>query len=549
MNTQIKPKTAALPGRQEEISNFNSLEKEISGISIQRALREIDRFERICDSSSPKYQDYCLLALLYIRTDQSYRAIRTLEKAHKIHKNSVYVLYKICQLMIEEFDMHKEGIYYLKKLEKLEKNSKDIPLLKAKCYTYLYNTKKSFYLLEKYKNKYGETEKLLNQMAQLARTYGDIEYKTSLHYWKRSVELFESRYALSNLAKIYDELGQQSGAHDAARHLIALEGAENLSINFLLDFPVAESREVLANKLENLDFDYLKNAEIDTSKLAEFARLYDRVGQYKNAWELTNKWNVLERRRHEDLLPAFWKGTATSLERVKAYEVSPEKPQTVVAEAPSLLFILGPSRSGKTTLESMLACSRSVARGFETLRLSNREKKPANTPQADDALREFPFGTKTYAEFLVRLREESGNARYVTSTLPTLISSVGNNAELYPESKFIFVFRNMDDLILRILMKKYATRNHYAYDAVSIRRYVSFYYEAAGIWLEKLGDRALAVNYDEMVTSPGRVLQQISQFCDIEIDPNNPPQLYYDAGVASHYQNIWDIRQHSILEV
>src|SRR5690606_32592045 len=129
---------------------------------------------------------------------------------------------------------------------------------------------------------------------------------------------------------------------------------------------------------------------------------------------------------HEKLLPRFWHTTEKQLDEARAFRIHSPAVDHRYGET-SLLFILGASRSGKSTLESMLAASSDVKRAFETLRLSRNAEMGESPPSASEKLGfELPFGTETLTDFYRELAIRSQGARYVTTTLPSLLTTAGD---------------------------------------------------------------------------------------------------------------------------
>ena len=118
------------------------------------------------------------------------------------------------------------------------------------------------------------------------------------------------------------------------------------------------------------------------------------------------------------------------------------------------LFIVGPSRAGKSTLERLVSGLDGVKRGFESRLVEPAARRtsqlaglltvvdPVELPRSLDA--QF---RKTYLE---DLGEFAPGARIVTDTHPGMISAVGRIAATIPNVRFVFIRRDPQDLALRI---------------------------------------------------------------------------------------------------
>jgi hypothetical protein len=143
---------------------------------------------------------------------------------------------------------------------------------------------------------------------------------------------------------------------------------------------------------------------------------------------------------------------------------------------PFSLFIIGASRSGKTTLERLVGTLPRTKRGYEGRLVERAVKRasqlsglltltnPNDLPQSlDDEFRRF---------YLEELRDVASGAKIFTNTHPGMIHGAGRIAAALPNSRFVFVKRDPNDIALRILGKKYKSGNHYAYDIKTVFDYM-----------------------------------------------------------------------------
>jgi hypothetical protein len=104
----------------------------------------------------------------------------------------------------------------------------------------------------------------------------------------------------------------------------------------------------------------------------------------------------------------------------------------------------------------------------------------------------------------------------------------------------VFVKRDVDDIALRIFMKKYNVGNHYGYDLRNIRAQVAWYYRMAGVWTEKLPGISLCLHYEDAISDPKAARAQIAGFLDLPVPRRGVPQLGDDRGCASPYKAYMD---------
>jgi hypothetical protein len=205
---------------------------------------------------------------------------------------------------------------------------------------------------------------------------------------------------------------------------------------------------------------------------------------------------------------------------------------------------MGPSRSGKTTVEQLVKQLEGVKCGYEnrlveraTRRTSQLSglltlRNPADLPEAlDERLR---------ATYLEELLEFAGSAKIVTDTYPAMIPYVGRVASTSPNARFIFVKRDRYDCALRIFMKHYRAGNDYAYSIETIFDYISWYYDMAEIWLAKFPELTISVDYHQVVGEPKATLARLAEFCGARIAKGELPKLGDDRDCAQAYRELLD---------
>ena len=188
-----------------------------------------------------------------------------------------------------------------------------------------------------------------------------------------------------------------------------------------------------------------------------------------------------------------------------------------------LLVILGPSRSGKTTLERILCNDHSFFRGFEgcraslavnSLRKLAEETRQNPKDENDNASVLWEILFPTHVETLDR-----PEYRLHTITDPFLLPAVPAMADVYEGAYFIFVVRNRIDYAAEIFAKDYADKPSYAYQAVTALEYVDRYYEMSTQLSIKLGNRAIEISFDQIIQSPTRVLNDVYTFVGLKPSP------------------------------
>jgi tetratricopeptide (TPR) repeat protein len=269
------------------------------------------------------------------------------------------------------------------------------------------------------------------------------------------------------------------------------------------------------------------------------AAALDKAGRFEEAWVQlcevrrfgsgeSRKIYQQIRRRHASLLDAI----------AKSPRNVPDVPNQS-ADYPMSLFIAGPSRSGKTTLERLVGTLAGVKRGCENPIIENATRfafQSAGFPTYSSLL-ELPQGAGDLFRqaYIEELRKRSGPARVLTNTLPGRCEDAWKAAAEIPRSRFIFVKRDIDDTSIRIFMRNYKTGNHYASDLRDIRDYIQWTHQMMDRTAELMPDRCRILTYEEIVADPNNARSIAARLCDLEPGDEPIPAIGDDRGCAAPY--------------
>jgi tetratricopeptide (TPR) repeat protein len=189
--------------------------------------------------------------------------------------------------------------------------------------------------------------------------------------------------------------------------------------------------------------------------------------------------------------------------------------------ARKLLVVLGPSRSGKTTLERLICSDKTFMAGFEA----------GGVKHADSALRAL---SEMWNVRSVRSSDEcfvevikvlflsgsekilSAEHQVITITNPFLLQSAHLIFDLCPQSRFVFLDRNSLDTAAEVFAKDYIDKYPFAYSPGDALDYVELYQEASAVLCRKMGSRAMKVSYEDLLVSPGSVLTSMYEMLGLE---------------------------------
>lgn len=296
------------------------------------------------------------------------------------------------------------------------------------------------------------------------------------------------------------------------KHLGAISG--------LAALPEGSLDTLSLQRLKN-DFSSIKSQISLRARHFISAGILKQLGQYKDAWDqyvLANK-AVIEV-SHKDAKNTV-QSQRHSLNRCQAKPI----PRNIQDETwPTSLFVLGPSRSGKTTIERLLGTSPSVARGYENPPFASILQETVRDLQLAEMDRLWQLPQEALKEFLNRyqknVREICDGRSIFTDTSPHRILDAWEIADNIPNSYFVFMERDPVDTAVAIFQKDYKSGNHYAYHPVTIRDHLTWYQNMQETLGDKFGQRAIVIRHEAFISDPERELSRIENLLNSTLKCN-----------------------------
>ena len=264
--------------------------------------------------------------------------------------------------------------------------------------------------------------------------------------------------------------------------------------------------------------------------LFALGKAYDDIGRYARAFAYFRRANK-EKATETRFDAARHRREMTRVKR--AFRAR----RDAVAERPSVaaripVFVIGPSRSGKTLVESLLSQHAQVHAAGE-----RPEWAEALTTVLDKhaIARPFPgcmrdLSPAQIAEigesYLEALSERAPDRRFVVNTMPANYPYVGLILEALPAARIISCERDPLDNCLYIYFQRYAAHHDYAYDLGIL---ASFYADYRGMmrhWRALFGERILSVKYEELVADPALAGARIYRYCGLGEPPATLRQTF-----------------------
>ncbi len=265
------------------------------------------------------------------------------------------------------------------------------------------------------------------------------------------------------------------------------------------------------------------------------------AGRHAEAWDLYCRSNAI-RLNHQG---SAWREQRISrqyiLRRNESMPVAANV-QAQVGSGPHPLFVLGASRSGKSSIERLLSAIPTVFCGYENsihydvLRRVVDGAKCANVANMIDLPSEL--GATYAAQFSKVLRQKAPDAGTFVSTGPDSIGDALMLNRYVPGCRFVFLKRARRDNAFRIFMFDYhevATHMTCAADLGAIKEYLDWYEALIDICAARMPEQCIVLNYEDVVEDPAAAVAQILDLCGGGAVPDQLPDIGDDRDVSAPY--------------
>ena len=316
--------------------------------------------------------------------------------------------------------------------------------------------------------------------------------------------------AHNNLGVTLKELGRLDEAEASYRQAITLKPDYAEALRNVLKLPLGQLDPKTLELCEGA-FPTPKEAEQDQADYSFFrAYLLKHRGLLDQSFSEFRKANRLKFETIQTDLALQSKRYTQSLIRIK--EWVPNAP-VIDNQGLAKLFIVGPSRSGKSSLEHILCKSSQVKPLFEAVNYSSLSHADINETDLCGLLfdRIFSYGEE---ELLLQ------GYRVVTSANPASVFYADYLVDMLPNAYFLVVRRDTQDLSAEIFTTQYnaRSRNYYSHNKNAISNYLSVYKEICGVLQSKVPDRCVSVNFDDIIGSPEDALKRIGELVSQRFD-------------------------------
>jgi tetratricopeptide (TPR) repeat protein len=339
------------------------------------------------------------------------------------------------------------------------------------------------------------------------------------------------------------ELGQMAEAADALERLVR-DGVSSAELTYTLSqLPPAHIKSDILQLADAVDTSKIDDQE-DVQAMLAFARAsaFVQAGRHEEAWAEALRANSAMHKRHAEPRANHRKLEQAFLEGVRKFKWPGGKGDKRGSSDTISLFILGPSRCGKTSLERLLGAHQDICAGHESPIVEGAVRRTfqfAALPTRDRIFELPPALDQRFREiYRSAVAARAGGARVFTNTHPAHIYSVLRLAHALPETRFLFVRRNRDDTKLRIFLKRYLTGNSYAYHLDDIETYLDWYDAMTDSVASHLAGRCLTIKYEDMVEDPATACGSIVDLCGLPAASGELPEPGDDRGCAAPYSEL-----------
>ena len=434
------------------------------------------------------------------------------------------------------------GLIYLNRAQMMNPSNKSTLIALSGVYSALNSNEMAARTLSEVLKKESED---VNALVSLAYIYNqEREYELAYETYKEAMNL-EPEFDAANLGfgLAAKQIGRHTEAADALWRVVKRGTFGIEPIYALVTTRGVKLNDQILEYVSRVKPRFGQDQNIFEAN-AEYikAEILYNSGDYEGAWLAASKANKIFFERNKAEVEIQNNKQKKSMDYISKFN---EKITFQPVEKSELvpLFILGASRSGKSTLEAALVNLKNLKRGFEN-------------PSADIAVRRtfqeagFP-SSHLYSllpaalnelcrkHFVEELRPRTRAASIFTNTDPSRIHDALKISAIMPNSRFIFVRRRTEDLVPRIYMRSYAAGNYYSYRVEDVISHIYWYNSMIDILDNKLGKLSIVIDYENFIENPVDSINLIAKFLGTEVDDEIMLDFQSDIGFGHPFRKFW----------
>tara|TARA_R110002167_G_C12701180_1_gene653526 strand:- start:319 stop:1791 length:1473 start_codon:yes stop_codon:yes gene_type:complete len=210
---------------------------------------------------------------------------------------------------------------------------------------------------------------------------------------------------------------------------------------------------------------------------------------------------------------------------------TPQSDRKVDANNP--IFIVGLPRSGTSLLEQMLCSHSQIIDGGEfngmeraSRCLTKGHPIGSRAEQFDEKIIE-KYSNEIRRLYLQYAHEKYGNSGVVVDKSMTNNRYLWLIKKIFPNSPIIFIKRNILDTVWSCYRTHFSSGFNWSMSLENTAEYFSMEEDLNRLWQQKFKSSIFAINYQELVAKPEKLLDELCHFCGLE----------YESSMLSFYES------------
>jgi Flp pilus assembly protein TadD len=372
----------------------------------------------------------------------------------------------------------------------------------------------------------------------------DREYELAREAYRQALAVDPSLVAAAiGLGWCLADLGEYRQAAEIFESLIQRDMPLVEPLRALASFPAAAVRIDLLRQLDKV------HRQPDEST-AQFERAIafirvtglDRAGRHAQAWEQAAQANRSVFVAMQPALERFDERRRASLTALRERHQHSKFHGGGDSGQPISLFILGPSRAGKTTMEQLVSRLPGVKRGYENPIVENAVRRTfqVSALPPDSTLGSLPAPAYPLCRTLYReeLSHRVAGEMVFTNTNSGCVFEAVHIASVFENVRFIFMKRSMEDNLLQIFMREYQGGNPYGYDLKAAREHILWHHQMADLMAEKFPNIVRLIHYEDMIANPTACLQTAAELCGLSVSKGQLPMVAGHPDCSARYRQL-----------
>ena len=334
--------------------------------------------------------------------------------------------------------------------------------------------------------------------------------------------------AYNNMGITLKEQGKLEEAIEAYNKALSVKPDHVEAATNLVKLPIGSIDEKTVLGLNKQSSILSSNIQDQSKRLFFEANLLAHNGEYDEAFKRFVEANYIKSNEIASVVENLSQKHYEIVSRIQRWSPDPIKKTEYSLKK---LFLLGPSRSGKSSLEKLLMRIPEIYPMYENINLNTLY---------EPGVRSIGFKSLDMTEIFYhdeRSLLDDGYS-FITSTKPESLFHIDQLLDGLVNSFCVLVKRDKTDVASEIFTKEYKNGNFYSSAHSSIQDYLDTY---SVIWKEikrKAPQRTLEIEYEDILIKPKRVLDQINQFTKEKLILNNAEQYSTEKRISpfrEHY--------------